>query len=127
MNEEDKYLTIGNATTVINSLILIVAGYIIGGLASIGFNLPVSQAELASILTAIIFGVFSYINAKKHNNLFDNETDTITIPVNQLNEAEITAIQNFINHNRISDVDNTNSANDDYLEDVDVAGEYNDQ
>lgn len=110
----NKFLNIGNITTIINSIMLILAGYIIGWLLSIGFKLPISQAELGSLLTAIVFGLFSYINAKKHNNFWDKDNDVISIPADELTDAQIRAIENFIAHN----------TPDRIIEDIDPASEY---
>lgn len=117
----ENYLNIGNITTIINSIMLIVAGYIIGWLLSLGFNVPVSQAELGALLTSIVFAVFSYINAKKHNNFFNKEEDTIQIPVN-LNDAQITAIENFIEYQTGEKIQL--KQNNTEIEDVDPASEY---
>lgn len=93
-----KYLKIENITTIITSILLTVFGLLLGYLASIGLNLPVTADALASIVGGLILAVFSYYNAKHHNNLFDEETDTIYIPIDNLNDGQIDAINNFIDN-----------------------------
>ena len=83
-----KQVTIGNATTVINSIILIIAGYIFAGLAAYFGNLPFTEAQLAEVLGVIVFGAFSYVNAKKHNTFWDQDADEISVDVPDDNEEE---------------------------------------
>ena len=74
-----KQISIGNSTTVINSVILIISGYIFGALAAHFGNLPFTEAQLAEVLGVIVFGAFSYINAKNHNDFWDEDADEIHI------------------------------------------------
>ncbi len=82
-----KQFTIGNTTTVINSIILIVAGYIFAGLAARFGNLPFTESQLAEVLGIIVFGVFSYINAKHHNTLWDDEEEVADEPIDDEEET----------------------------------------
>ena len=91
-----NYLSIGNVTTYVNTIILTISGYIFGLLLSYFGNLPFTESQLASVLSTIVFFIFSYYNAKKHNRLFDQDKDIIKIPTH-LNDAQLVAIQNFIN------------------------------
>ena len=91
-----NYLSIGNVTTYVNTIIITISGYLFGLLVSYFGNLPFTEAQLASALSTIVFFVFSYYNAKKHNTLFDQNKDIIKIPTH-LNDAQLVAIQNFIN------------------------------
>ena len=92
MTKQNNFLNIGNITTILNSIFLIILGYIVPYLVSLGFNIPWDISVMASFLTAI----FSYFNASRHNNFFDEDNDTVHIPV-PLTQAQIDAIQNFIN------------------------------
>ena len=96
MTKQNNFLNIGNITTILNSIFLIILGYIVPYLVSLGFNIPWDISVMASFLTAIVLGIFSYFNASRHNNFFDKDTDTVHIPV-PLTQAQIDAIQNFIN------------------------------
>lgn len=96
MTKQNNFLNIGNITTILNSIFLIILGYIVPYLISLGFNIPWDISVMASFLTAIVLGIFSYFNASRHNNFFDEDTDTVHIPV-PLTQAQIDAIQNFIN------------------------------
>jgi hypothetical protein len=96
MTKQNNFLNIGNITTILNSIFLILLGYIVPYLVSLGFNVPWDISVIASFLTAIVLGIFSYFNASRHNNFFDEDTDTVHIPV-PLTQAQIDAIQNFIN------------------------------
>ena len=96
MTKQNNFLNIGNITTILNSIFLIILGYIVPYLVSLGFNIPWDISVMASFLTAIVLGIFSYFNASRHNNFFDEDTDTVHIPV-PITQAQIDAIQNFIN------------------------------
>lgn len=91
-----NYLEFKNISTILTTIFLALFGALIGYLSSKGINLPVTAETLTSIALAIIFAVFGYYNAKNHNDLFDKENDTAHIPV-PLTQAQIDAIQNFIN------------------------------
>ena len=91
-----NYLEFKNFSTILNTIIVIICGYLIGLLASFGLALPVTASELAAIVTAIVFGIFGYYNAKHQNDIFDEETDTVYIPVDDLSKNQIDAINNFI-------------------------------
>lgn len=93
-----NYLEFRNISTILTSIFLSIFGLIIGYASSQGLELPVTAEALTTIAMGLIFAVFSYYNAKNHNNLFDKETDTIYIPLDDLSEGQVTAINNFINN-----------------------------
>ena len=97
MKEKYNILTIGNSTTILTTIFLALFGALLGYLSSKGINLPVTAETLTSIALALVFAIFGYYNAKNHNTLFDNETDTIYIPIDNLDDDQITAINNYIN------------------------------
>lgn len=97
MNEENKIL-IGNFTTIMNSLLLALAGLIIGALAGIGINLPIDQYGLSAIIGLVIFTIFGYYNAKYHNTFFNKDEDYLQIKVDGLTPEQIQTIQNFIDN-----------------------------
>ena len=138
--KKNNILTIGNITTILNTIIIIISGYIIGFLTSLGLNVPFDQTGLAGVITAIIFGLFSYVNAKNHNNFWDTETDTVNIPV-PLTDEQVKVIQNYINMqtgeqisiNNVPAQDKVvinnreyNKYNDSQITDLDPASEYED-
>lgn len=92
----NKYLQFKNISTILTTIFLALFGLILGYLASKGINLPVTAETLTTIAVGVIFTIFGYYNAKHQNNLFDEETDTIYIPVDNLSEHQIDAINNFI-------------------------------
>ena len=51
MNEE----LIGNLTTVIKTVSMIIAGYLLATATANGLNLPIDQATLSQIIISIIF------------------------------------------------------------------------
>jgi len=118
-----KYLEFRNISTILTSVLLTVFGLLLGYLASMGLNLPVTADALASITGGIILAVFSWYNAKHHNNLFDEEKDTIYIPIDNLDDDQITAINNYINK---AIEKNLKHEETDYSEDPAIAYEEND-
>lgn len=126
MNEK-KEIWIGNATTVVNSIVLAIAGLIIGVLASYGINLPIDQTALAGVLGLIVFFIFSLINAKFHCTFFDKDADTLTVDISSLSDNQVQAIQNFVNNCTVNVAGKDfNKLNDAQLEDIDPASEYED-
>ena len=61
---------LGNSTTIINTIILMIVGIIFGKYGATLLKLGIDQTLLTEIITFIIFTIFAYINAKYHNNLF---------------------------------------------------------
>ena len=61
---------IGNVSTIIKTLCMMIAGYALGYFLSIGLQLPISQEQLAEILFTIILFIAAYIDAK-YPNSFD--------------------------------------------------------
>lgn len=92
-----KYLEFKNFSTILNSILLTVFGLIIGYATSKGINLPFDAKLATTITSGIILLAFSYFNAKHKNSLFDEETDTITIPLEELSETQIGELQSIIN------------------------------
>lgn len=124
-NNFKNYITIGNVTTIVNSIIVILFGYLLGYLTSLGFNLPVDESLITSLMSSIVFGLFSYINAKYHNQIWDSEQDTVRIPVN-FTDSEVKAVENFINQIKIEDKTNNDKCGDEevFIDDLDPANEY---
>ena len=91
-----QYLEFKNISTILTSLFLTIFGLIIGYCTSRGLHLPFTAETATTVTVGVILAVFSYYNAKHQNNLFDNETDTIYLPIDGLNENQITAINNYI-------------------------------
>ena len=60
---------VGNITTIVKIISMPLAGWVIAWALSKGFNLPISQQELAEIIGMIIFFVIGYIDARRPNTL----------------------------------------------------------
>ena len=118
-----KYLEFRNISTILTSVLLTLFGLLLGYLSTLGLNLPVTADVLASITGGIILAVFSWYNAKNHNNLFDEEKDTIYIPIDNLDDDQITAINNYINK---AIEKNLKHEETDYSEDPAIAYEESD-
>lgn len=58
---------LGNLTTIIKTLSMMIAGYAIGYAVSIGLNLPISEEQLSEIIMTVIFFLLSYLDAKYPN------------------------------------------------------------
>lgn len=103
-----KYLEFKNFSTILNSILLTIFGLIIGFAASKGINLPFNAEIATTITSGVILLAFSYFNAKHQNTLFDKETDTIYIPIDNLTDEQITTINEMIDKaisENIGDVD----------------------
>jgi len=84
---------IGNSTTILNTIIIAIAGIIFGKYGATLLQLGINQTVLTEIITFTVFTIFAYINAKNHNTFFNNgETTTNTIQTEQqiLNDEYIT-------------------------------------
>lgn len=67
---------IGNSTTIINTIIVAVAGIIFGKWGATLLQLGIDQKILVEIISFVVFTVFAYVNAKHHNNLFDGQAES---------------------------------------------------
>lgn len=63
---------IGNSTTIVNTIILMLAGIIFGKWGATLLQLGIDQTILTQIISFIVLTAFAYINAKYHNSLFNN-------------------------------------------------------
>ena len=63
----DNNNIIGNGSTIIKTLSLTIAGYILAGLAAQGYDLGIDVNILASLIGAIIGLIISYVDAKYPN------------------------------------------------------------
>lgn len=59
---------IGNISTIVKTILMMVAGWFIGYAASHGLNLPIDATQLTEILFVIICFVAAYIDAKFPNS-----------------------------------------------------------
>lgn len=60
---------VGNISTVVKYVSMLIAGYFISLLASYGFNLNVDQTLLSEIIGSIIFLILAHIDATHPNTL----------------------------------------------------------
>lgn len=67
---------IGNITTIIKTISMIIAGWAIGTAAAHNLDLGIDAATLSQVIAAIIFFILAYFDAKYPNNLkiFKNNT-----------------------------------------------------
>jgi hypothetical protein len=59
---------IGNISTIIKTVCMMIAGYAIGYFISIGLNLPITQEQLSEIIFTVICFIAAYIDAKFPNS-----------------------------------------------------------
>lgn len=121
MEKQKKEIIIGNTTTVINTIALMISGAIFGVLASLGLKLPFDMYALASVIGIIIMTGFSYINAKYKNTYFDKDEDKLTIDLSKLSDQQVTAIQTFLENTTVNVAGKTfNKYNDSQIFDNDA-------
>ena len=60
---------IGNISTIVKEISMLIAGWFIGLLAAYGLNLGVDVSTLAKVIGAFIFLIIGYIDAKNPNTL----------------------------------------------------------
>ena len=96
MEQEEKEILIGNVTTAVNTISLMIAGVIFGVITAFGLKLPFDQYSLAGVIGLLIMTGFSYLNAKYKNTYFDEDKDTLTIDVSNLTDAQVNAIKGFV-------------------------------
>ena len=58
---------IGNLSTIIKIISMWIAGWFVGILISQGLNLPITEEQLTTIISSIIFLLIGYIDAKYPN------------------------------------------------------------
>lgn len=75
MSNENNY--IGNISTIVKYISMLIAGWFIGLLVSHGFNLPISVEELTQVISAIIFLALAHIDATNPNTIFNKKTTSI--------------------------------------------------
>ena len=59
--------TIGNLSTIIKIISMWIAGWFVGILISQGLQLPITEEQLTTIISSIIFLLIGYIDAKYPN------------------------------------------------------------
>ena len=90
MNKTDL---IGNITTLIKLVSMILAGYTIGILTSHGLQLPVTESQIAEAISTILFIILAYFDARYPNTIIDKQgsakepTVMINVPLNDLEQS----------------------------------------
>lgn len=97
MKEKYNILTIGNSTTIINTIIVALAGFIFAGIGSTLLQFGIDQTLLAQIIGTIIATIFAIINAQNHNTFWDKNTDKINIPTH-MSEEQVAEIEQLIRY-----------------------------
>ena len=59
---------LGNITTLVKTVSMMLAGYLLAFFISQGLNLPISQEQLAEIIMTVIFFIAAYLDAKFPNS-----------------------------------------------------------
>jgi hypothetical protein len=72
MSIESNY--IGNLSSIVKTISMLIAGAIIGLLANYGLKLGVDTATLSEVIGAIIFLVLAYIDMKYPNTMIRGKT-----------------------------------------------------
>lgn len=116
--EIKQAINIGNVSSILKTIGLIIAGYLITFLASKGINLPIQQEQLATIIGILIGAILSYIDMKYQNSFFNKETDTISIPV----PVELTPEQ----EQQIINLIHQYTEDEDQIEQIEILGDEDD-
>lgn len=83
---------IGNLSTIVKEISMLIAGWAIGTLAAHGLDLGVDSATLAQVIGAFIFLIIGYIDAKYPNTfkILGNSTQPVTTEETILNDEYVT-------------------------------------
>ena len=97
MKEKYNILTIGNSTTIINTIIVALAGFIFAGIGSTLLQFGIDQTLLTQIIGTIVATIFAIINAQNHNTFWNKDTDEINIPTH-MSEEQVAEIEQLIRY-----------------------------
>ena len=78
MSEENNY--IGNLSSLVKTISMLIAGAVIGVLVNFGLNLSIDTATLSGVIGSIIWLGISYIDMRYPNTIFPQKTETPTEP-----------------------------------------------
>ena len=87
----DKDTIIGNATTIIKCASMIVAGAVIGLATSYGLQLPWNESQIAEVITALVFAILAYYDARYPNTFINKSVTKLEVTPTELEEAIKTA------------------------------------
>lgn len=84
----DNY--IGNISTIVKYISMLIAGWFIGLLANYGFNLGIASEGLSELIGAIIFLILAHIDATHPNTIFNHEptTETPKFDINDIDDID---------------------------------------
>lgn len=85
MSDGNNY--IGNLSSIVKTISMLIAGAIIGLLANYGLKLGVDTATLSEVIGAIIFLGLAYIDMKYPNTIIRGKTTTT--PDNTIEEEDL--------------------------------------
>lgn len=74
MSNENNY--IGNLSSLVKTISMLIAGAVIGLLVNFGLNLPIDTATLSAAIGSIIWLGISYIDMKYPNTIFPKQNET---------------------------------------------------
>lgn len=66
---------IGNISTIVKYVSMLIAGWFIGLLIAHGFNLPIGTYELSELISAIIFLLLAHIDATNPNTIWNKNAE----------------------------------------------------
>ena len=83
---------IGNISTIVKEISMLIAGWSIGLLAAYGLNLGVDASTLAEVIGAFIFLIIGYIDAKNPNTFkfLGNDSTPVAAESEILNDEYVT-------------------------------------
>ena len=76
MSDMNSY--IGNLSSLVKTISMLIAGAVIGVLVNFGLKLPIDTATLSGVIGSIIWLGISYIDMKYPNTIFPKQTKTPT-------------------------------------------------
>ena len=72
MSNETNF--IGNISTIVKYISMLIAGWFIGLLVSHGLNLPITTEGLSEVISAIIFLAIAHIDATNPNSIWNKKS-----------------------------------------------------
>lgn len=89
---------IGNISTIVKEISMLIAGWFIGLLAAYGLNLGVDVSTLAKVIGAFIFLIIGYIDAKNPNTFkfLGNGSTPVAAESDVLNDEYVTGEEDDI-------------------------------
>ena len=78
MSDMNSY--IGNLSSLVKTISMLIAGAVIGVLLNFGLKLPIDTATLSGVIFSLLWLGLSYIDMRYPNTIFPKKTETPTEP-----------------------------------------------